>query len=343
MPVVTLGEAMVSMVPLAPGPLRHVQTFEKHVGGAEFNTAIALARLGTPSRWVSRVGEDEFGLEIVRMARAEGVDVSFVRPDPEAPTGVYFREYGGPAGTRIFYYRRGSAASRMTPADLEGVFAGARALHLSGITPALSATCRETAREAVRLARAAKVPVSFDPNIRRKLLGPGDVQAVLRPLADAATVLLAGEEELEALYPGVHAIAVDPSGVAGAELADSDEARLARLRPLLERARAAGPSVVVCKLGLEGAVACWKDGLVAQPALPCPEVVDPIGAGDGFDAGFLHVWLDSGDIPEALRWGAVVGACAVSVRGDVEGYPDAERAAALVARLAATRPADVER
>lgn len=343
MPVVTIGEAMVSMVPVSAGPLRHVRTFEKHVGGAEFNTAVALARLGTPSRWVSRVGDDEFGLEIVRTARAEGVDVAFVRTDPEAPTGVYFREYGGPAGTRVFYYRRGSAASRMTPDDLDGAFADATALHVSGITPALSASCRDTALAAVRLAREAKVPVSVDPNIRRKLVAAADVQRLLRPLADAADVLVAGEEELEALYGAGHAIAVDPSGVAGADFADTDEARLARLRPLLERARAAGPAVVVCKLGLDGAVACSADGLIAQPALPCPEVVDPIGAGDGFDAGFLHVWLESRDVAEALRWGAVVGACAVAVRGDFEGYPDAARAAALVARLSATRPVDVDR
>ncbi len=343
MPVVTLGEAMVSMVPLAAGPLRHVQTFEKHVGGAEFNTAVALSRLGTPARWVSRVGEDEFGLEIVRTARAEAVDVAFVRADPEAPTGVYFREYGGPAGTRVFYYRRGSAASRMTPADLDGALADATALHVSGITPVLSASCRDTALDAVRLAREAKVPVSIDPNIRRKLLATADAQRTLRPLTDAADLLLAAEDELDALYGGGHAIAVDPSGVAGAEVDDTDEAHLARLRPLLERARAAGPSVVVCKLGLDGAVACSKDGFVAQAALPCPEVVDPIGAGDGFDAGFLHVWLAEGDVAEALRWGAVVGACAVGVRGDIEGYPDAARAAALVARLSVTRPADVER
>ncbi len=343
MPVVTLGEAMVSMVPLAAGPLRHVHTFEKHVGGAEFNTAVALVRLGTPARWVSRVGEDEFGLEIVRTARAEGIDVSFVRPDPDAPTGVYFREYGGPAGTRVFYYRRGSAASRMTPADVEGAFVGARALHVSGITPALSPSCRDTAREAIATARAVKVPVSFDPNIRRKLLGAGDVAHVLRPLADEADLLIAGEEELEALYGGGHAIPVDPSGVAGASLGDTEQATLARLRPLLERARAAGPSVVTCKLGLDGAVACSKDGVFVQPALPVADVVDPIGAGDGFAAGFLHVWLESEDVAEALRWGVVVGACAVTVRGDIEGYPDAARAAALVARLAATRPVDIER
>jgi 2-dehydro-3-deoxygluconokinase len=342
-PVVTLGEAMIAMVPGTTGPLRHVQTFEKHVGGAEFNTAVALTRLGTPSRWVSRVGEDEFGIDVLRTGRAEGVDVSWVKVDPGAPTAVYFREYGGPLGARVFYYRRGSAASRMTPEDLEGALEGAAALHFTGITPALSASCRSVSRRAVELARAAKAPVSFDPNIRRKLLGPGEIVPVLRPLAESADLLLAGEEELEALFGGGHAIAVDPSGVAGPAPEDTLAARVAHLRPLLERARAAGPGVVVCKMGLHGAAALSEDGLVVQAALPVPEVVDAIGAGDGFNAGFLHVWLDSGDVAEALRWGVVVGACAVAVRGDIEGYPDGARAAALVERLAAARPGEVER
>jgi 2-dehydro-3-deoxygluconokinase len=344
MPVVTLGEAMVAMVPLTSGPLRHVQTFAKHVGGAEFNTAVALARLGTPARWVSRVGDDEFGVEVVRTARAEGVDVSHVRVDPEAPTGLYFREYGGATGTRVYYYRRGSAASRMTVEDLEGAFEEATALHLTGITPALSPSCRDLSRRAIEMARAAGARVSFDPNIRRKLLGPGDIRTVLRPLAEMADVLLAGEDELEAIFGGGHAIAVDPAGVAGPAMEDTLPARLAHLRPLLVTAREAGPSVVVCKLGVDGAVALSDAGLVFQPALPIGYVEDPIGAGDAFDGGFLHVWLDGGDIAEALRWGTALGACAVTVRGDIEGYPDAARAGALVARLAVeTRTEEVER
>lgn len=341
--VVTVGEAMIAMVPLASGPLRHVHAFEKHVGGAELNVAVALARLGTPSRWVSRVGDDEFGVEVLRTARAEGVDVSRVRIDPEAPTGIYFREYGGPAGTRVFYYRRGSAASRLSPEDLEGALEGARLLYLSGITAALSPTARAAATRAVDLAKRARIPVSFDPNVRRKLLPPGQVVPVLRPLAESADVLLAGQEELEALFGRSTPLAVDPSGVAAPAVEDTPEARRAHLRPLLERAREAGPKVVACKLGLGGAVALSDAGLVAQAAFPVADVVDPIGAGDGFDAGFLHVWLAGGDLAEALRWGVVVGGCACAVRGDIEGYPDAARARALVARLVAEGSQDVER
>jgi 2-dehydro-3-deoxygluconokinase len=341
--VVTVGEAMIAMVPLASGPLRHVHAFEKHVGGAEFNVAVALARLGTPSRWVSRVGDDEFGVDVLRTARAEGVDVSRVRIDPQAPTGLYFREYGGPAGVRVFYYRRGSAASRLSPEDLEGALEGARLLHLSGITAALSESARAAALHAVTLAKRAGVPVAFDPNVRRKLLAPGQVVPVLRPLAESADVLLAGEEELEVLFGADRPLAVDPSGVAAPAAEDTREARQAHLRPLLERARQAGPRVVACKLGPDGAVGLSDAGFVAQRALPVPDMVDAIGAGDGFDAGFLHVWLGGGDLAEALRWGVVVGACACAVRGDIEGYPDAARAEALVARLAAEPAADVER
>lgn len=330
--VVTLGEAMIAMVPLQGGPLRHVSRFEKRFGGAELNTAIGLCRLGTPARWISRLGDDEFGVDILRNARGEGVDVTRVRIDPDAPTAVYFREYRGAGGVVVHYYRRGSAASRIGPEDLDPAsLAGARLLHFTGITPCLSESCEAACHRAVELARAAGLRISFDPNIRRKLIAPERVRPALRPFADAADVLLAGGDELEALYGGD----VPPPARRDGASADAAPADPGPLRRALERARAAGPRVVVCKLGGDGAAALSDEGFVRQPAYPvtAAAVVDPIGAGDGFNAGFLHAWLRGSSTADALRWGAVVGACAVTVRGDVEGYPDAARAAALVASM----------
>src|SRR5581483_4814061 len=143
--VVCLGEMMVMLVATEVGPLRSAETFRKHVAGSEANVAIGLARLGHRAGWISRLGNDEFGLYIRNFLRGEGVDVSQVIFDPDHPTGVAFKERRERGARNVIYYRRGSAASHLTPDDLNpDYFQGSRYFHVSGINPALSPSCHET-------------------------------------------------------------------------------------------------------------------------------------------------------------------------------------------------------
>ncbi|MGE5589504.1 MAG: sugar kinase [Bacillota bacterium] len=308
--IISIGEAMAVFVPAERGPLRHVRRFEKHVAGAEFNLAIGASRLGLEAGWISRVGQDEFGEEIVRVLRSEGVDTRHVHRSSQ-PTGVYFKEYSALGEPRVLYYRAGSAASEMGPDDVDpGYIASAQILHVTGITPLLSDSCLQATRKAIDAAHQAGVTVVLDPNIRYKLVAPGDVPAVFRPLLQDSDLVLAGENELRAI------------------LLD-DASPLERLE---EAVLDLGPRLVVVKRGASGAVARTAAQRVEEGPFAVQRVVDPIGAGDGFDAGFLAGWLRRWDLRRCLRLGNLVGACATGVHGDYEGYPAWEEALATLER-----------
>ncbi|MBI3977434.1 MAG: sugar kinase [Chloroflexi bacterium] len=296
--VVTLGESMVLLVPTSAGPLRHATHFERHLAGAESNVAIGVARLGGRAGWISRVGDDEFGRYALATIRGEGVDVSRVVVDPAAPTGVFFRERRELGPVRTYYYRRGSAASRLSPDDVPAEYlSAARYLHVTGITPALSAACAAAVRHAVDVARAAGVVVTFDPNYRQRLWPAIEAKPVLLDLAARCDVLLPGLDEAQIL-----------TGETSAEAAG-------------ERLLALGPRLVVVKLAAEGCLAVSGEGAVAAPALPLRRVVDPVGAGDAFAAGFLVGQIRGWDLPRTLRLANLMGAYATTVPGDVEGLP----------------------
>ena len=295
--VVTFGESMILLAATRPGRLRDADHFARYVAGAESNTAIGLARLGHRAGWVSRVGADEFGACVRAAIRGEGVDVSAVVEDAEAPTGVFFKERRRAGQTQVTYYRASSAASRLTPDDLApNYLAQARYLHLTGITPALSASCRQATRHALDIAEEAGVPVSFDPNVRLKLWPEEEARRVLGAMLPRMRVVLAGKDEA-ALLTGE----ADPEAAARA-------------------IAALGPSQVVVKLGAQGALA-FEDGcLVHEPAVEV-DAHETVGAGDAFNAGFLSGQLRGWDLERSLRLGNLLGARATGTPGDVEGLP----------------------
>ena len=306
--VVTLGETMALFAPREAGPLRYVSDFRLKFGGAETNFATALIRLGVSAGWLSRLGDDELGRFIAHNLRGEGVDVSRVIYDQDAPTALYVKELSAVGDTSVYYYRRGSAASRLAPDDLDVPYlTGARWLHVTGITPALSDSCRAAVERAVELARDAGLDVSFDPNLRLKLWSVERAREVLFPILRRSTVLLGGMEELSVLL----------------NLSDPDAAA--------DWGLGQGVATTVVKLGAEGALVATADERRVIPPFNVPRVIDPVGAGDGFDAGFVAGRLKGWDLWRSARLGNAVGAHAIMVNGDYEGYPTLAEAEAFMA------------
>ncbi|MGH3320444.1 MAG: sugar kinase [Streptosporangiaceae bacterium] len=302
--VVTFGEAMVLLLAEPGVPLRAAATYRRSVAGAESNVACGLARLGHRVGWFGRVGADPFGDIVLATLRADGVDVSRVRVDGGSPTGLLVRDCHGERAIDVLYYRSGSAGGRLSPGDLDSSYiAAGRVLHLSGITALLGADARATSRAAVETARAAGVPVSFDPNVRRKLAPPAHAAELLRPLAAGADVVFATADEV-ALLAGE-----DGPGW------------------FLDR----GAGLVVVKEGVRGAYATDGARTWRRPATAVAPA-DPVGAGDGFAAGFLSAWLRGHRVDRCLIEAGLVAAMVVQVATDLDGLPTAAQRDAALAR-----------
>lgn len=294
--VVTAGEAMVLGVPAAPGRLRHAHTLELKIGGAESNVAIALARLGVTAGWVSCLSSDEPGQLVLDRIRGEGVDTSRVRRIQHRPTGLFLREQIG-REARAYYYREGSAACEMSPDffDLD-YLKSADFLHLTGITPALSKSCRDFTLWAAEQARESGVRVSFDVNYRSKMWAAEEARKFVEELLPLIDVLFVGDEEALALW---------------------GEDDVGFMREL----SAEGPPEVVLKWGAEGGLALLDNETFEQPAYSVIEV-DPVGAGDSFAAGYLAGYLWDLNVKDRLQIACAMGAYSVMTLGDYEGLPD---------------------
>jgi 2-dehydro-3-deoxygluconokinase len=295
--VVTIGETMAMLGATSSGPLQHARSLDLTIGGAESNVAIALARLGTDVAWIGKVGDDPFGDLVVRELRAEGVRVHAVR-DAQAPTSLMLKEHRTPASTRVHYYRRGNAGSRLCTDEVDlDLVRGAALLHVTGISPALSDTMRQTIRDAVGAAADAGVPVSLDLNFRSALWSRERAAAEYARLLPFADIVFAGDDEA--------AIAVGPA---------SDPVGLAH--GLI----AAGARDAVIKLGARGAVAVVGGVEHRRAAVPVTPV-DTVGAGDAFVGGFLAERLRGESVETCLTTAATAGALACLVAGDWQGSP----------------------
>lgn len=294
--VVTFGEPLVVLLAEAGVPLAAAVRFTRTVAGSEVNVAVGLARAGHRVEFLGRVGSDAFGEVVLRLLRGEGVGTAALRVDADAATGLLVRDAHAERAVEVLYYRAGSASSRHCTADLDlADMAGARLVYASGITPLLSASCAEVTAAALSSARAAGTTVAFDPNLRRRLLAGRD-PACLLPYAACADLVLTGLDEGQAI-----------TGTRGPRaVADAFLARGARL--------------VVIKQGRAGVWA--SDGTDTwEHRPPSAAVLDPVGAGDAFNAGFLSALLTGGDVAVALERGARLGRLTVQVVGDIEGLP----------------------
>ncbi|PWR06505.1 sugar kinase [Micromonospora acroterricola] len=294
--LLTVGESLVSL--RAAGPLAVGGALTMHVAGAESNVAIGLARLGHRTAWVGRVSDDELGEYVLRQLRAEGVRVDGVTTDPERPAGLMFLERRTADLTRVRYHRAGSAGSALGVEDVRAPIAeGARVLHLTGITPALSDSAREAVTWAAETASRSGTLVCLDVNYRARLWTREEARAALTPLTTYASLVIASADELDL---------VDEPGAAESTVV----ARLA----------ARGVDTVLVKLGADGVRAHTREGVRHVAAVPVT-AVDTVGAGDAFSAGYLSGLLDGLDLDDRLRRAVTVGAFAVSSHGDWEGLP----------------------
>ncbi|ASU39650.1 2-dehydro-3-deoxygluconokinase [Herbaspirillum sp. meg3] len=298
--VVTYGEALALFVADEVGDFADVEKYTRRLAGAETNVAIGLSRLGLKVGWVSRVGNDSFGRFIRKRVAQEGVDVSHVATDMEFRTAIQLKAKAvDGADPAIEYYRKGSAASHLSQIDFdESYFGGARHLHATGIAAALSASTMAFAHQALDFMRAKGKTISFDPNLRPMLWPSQEVMAQkLNELAFKADWVLPGLSEGKILT-GYS----EPRDIAAFYL---DK----------------GVKQVVIKLGAEGAYFrnASEEGVVA--GVEVKEVVDTVGAGDGFAVGVISGLLEGLTMPEAVMRGNRIGAFAIQVVGDMEGLP----------------------
>lgn len=289
--LVCLGEPLVEFNRPSDG-----LDWRQGFGGDTSNAAIAAARQGASAGYLSRVGGDAFGEMLRALWRTEGVDASTVETDPAAPTGLYFVTHGAD-GHRFAYRREGSAASRMTAAGLplEAV-RGARVLHLSAISQAISASACDACFAAVEAARAAGVLVSYDTNLR----------LALWPLARARAIIGATLALADILLPGLD----DAAAITGLDDPDA----------VCDRLLAQGARVVALTMGADGVVVATPDER-RRLAPHRVQAVDATGAGDAFDGAFLAEYLATGDPFRAAVYANAAAALSVTGYGAIPPIP----------------------
>jgi 2-dehydro-3-deoxygluconokinase len=291
--IVSFGEPMVEFNQTGEGDGRlYLQGF----GGDSSNLAIAAARQGTRVAYVSALGDDTYGRMLRELWEREGVDASGVKTDGQAYTAIYFVTHDA-QGHHFSFFRSASAASRMTPADLPlPMIRGARVLHLSGISLAISPSACDTGYAAIAAARTAGVPVSFDTNLRLRLWPVDRARAVMTDVMRLADICLPSYDDMVAI-----------SGIAEPQA-------------IVDHCLALGAKVVALKLGDKGAIVADSTQRHTIAPHPC-KPVDATGAGDTFGGAFLARWVAGDSLVDAGRYAAVAAALSTQGYGAVEPIP----------------------
>ncbi len=303
--LVTFGETMIRLSP--PHFLRLEQTtsLDVHAGGSELNVAVTAQRLGLNAAYVTRLTRNALGRMIVNKAREHGVDTSHIVWADDGRIGLYFVEFGSsPRASSVLYDRSGSAIARIRPGEVDwkAVVDGARAFHVSGITPALSPSAAEATSEAVQLAKEAGALVSVDLNYRARLWTEAEAQKVMTPLVRQADILITTEEDTERVF-----------GIREASYEKVAE-RLAREFDLAAVAITVRETPSVWR-NTWTAIACSRGAILRGPVFDI-EIVDRVGAGDAFAGGFLFGYLTDG--PAAgLRYGVAASTLKQTNPGDL--------------------------
>lgn len=296
--VLTAGETMALMDPFEDGTPGLGSRFVVRIAGAETNYGIGLSRLGIPVRWISKVGDDPWGEMVVDTLHGEGIDLGYVQKERNAATGLFFK-WRRAGKSYVLYYRNGSAASLLGPGDVpDDALEGVAHMHLTGITMAISETAGKLVLDLAQRASKRGITVSFDPNYRPALwTSPKAALDAQLPVLQFVDWYLCGLEEGQLLF-----------GVDG-------EQRLE------DSVRDAGARNLAVRVGERGAVVRDGGGLVTVPPVMLETVLDEIGAGDGFAAGFTYGLLKRWPPPDCARAGNLIAAAALRGTGDWETLP----------------------
>jgi len=311
--VTSLGETLIRLSVYQGTRLEGADQLVVHTGGAETNVLGVMSQFGHRCSWIGGLADNDLGRTVARDLRSFGIDISAAFHCRSSRMGVYFVEHAtDPLVTRVVYDRTASCASTLSPDLVDwDTLLDSRLVHLTGITPALSASALATVEQVVREAKSREVKVSFDVNYRAKLWSADDATRTLGPLVEAVDVLICSQRDAVLLF----GCDPDPS-VAIRELANRTTAEH-----------------VVLTMGDRGAIASDGTSLFEEAALPVV-AVDRLGAGDAFAAGILHGVL-AGDLQMGLKYGAVLGSLALGQLGDMVTTNLAEVAALSGAASAA--------
>jgi len=331
MDIVTFGEAMVRLSPPDFHRLEQTNRLDVRIGGAELNVAVAASRLGLKTRWVSLLTRNPLGRMIANEARKHGVDTQHVVWTPDDRVGLYFVEFGAsPRPSSVLYDRAGSAISRIAPGmvDWDAALAGARLFHCSGITPALGELAAAVTLEALQTAKRAGCIISYDLNYRAKLWSAEKARAVQEPMMEFVDILISTEEDTKKVFGIQGDVSVDDDSFR----AISSETYAAVAKKLAERFAFKAVAITLREdisvwRNTWGAVA-YADGRIYEGPRFEVEIVDRVGGGDSFSAGFLYGILTEG-VEYGLRFGNAFSALAHSIPGDFN-YSTKEEAEALI-------------
>ena len=300
--VLCLGEALLEFNQIQDGAKK---TFSSGFGGDTSNTAISVARQGMFAGFLSKVGKDQFGRELLELWKRENVDYSHVSIHPEAPTGIYFVTHDTD-GHHFNYYRSGSAACQMTPLDLpKDDLVQTRILHLSAITQAISESSCKTSFEAIHQARKHGVKVSYDTNLRLKLWSLECARDVINRTVPLCEVLLPSLDDVSSLT-GLR----DPDAIT-------------------EYYLELGAKLVVLKQGSLGVLVSNGKEKLHIPGHTV-QAIDATGAGDTFNGAFLSEWLRKDDPFAAAEYANAAAALSTTNYGAVDSIPNCDEVKAFL-------------
>lgn len=301
--VILIGEPIVILAAQELGNIEDVNTFTRSIAGAEINVAIGLTRLKHKVSYVTKLGGDPFGEHIKKFLNDGGIDTSYISAYPEASTAFQLKSKTEEGDPEVVYFRKGSAASYLSKKDVESIpLDEVKHIHVTGIPPALSESCREAIYEIIKRAKEKNIFVTFDPNLRPTIWkSKEEMISVINDIASKCDMVLPGIGE-------------------GLILTGSDDPDM-----IADFYLNLGVKSVIIKLGAKGAFVKTKDESYTVPGFKVEKVVDTVGAGDGFAVGVVSGILENLSLKDSVIRGNAIGSLQVMVQGDNEGLPNHEK------------------